>query len=302
MPVTVLAKTDVSLGREKREQPLNDLIPVDLDYYERAEELERQKDALIEHAAAINSLEASLSSVPGAILYEMPIATGSVGTVARYRGAGDTGTPGGTPVVSVVTQASYPSGNALRLRATGLTGGVVWPILHGLALPNEYIVEIEISGMDADGTDYKAIVMPFADFFGGSNEYVRGLAMEIADNVSSIDRRAIEVASGPFARSSGTNIGDSCSIGNQPDLPAGPLFCRYHVRRAGGFTPARWQVCAEHRAHGAAGQPQTWGISGVDTARTAWDGLTFDEIAIGVFGEFSGNMNVDISRLRIRSV
>lgn len=51
--VTALSKTDGSLGRVKNTLPGSDPSP-DLDYYETAAEHERQKDALIEHANALN--------------------------------------------------------------------------------------------------------------------------------------------------------------------------------------------------------------------------------------------------------
>lgn len=51
--VTALSKTDGSLGRAKNTLPGSDPSP-DLDYYTTADEHERAKDALIEHANALN--------------------------------------------------------------------------------------------------------------------------------------------------------------------------------------------------------------------------------------------------------
>lgn len=239
----------------------------------------------------------------GDILYEMPIATASVGTPVRYRSSADSGTPAGSAATSVVAWESYPSGQALRLRGTGLTGGLVWPIQHGLTLPSEYVVEIALSGMDADASNMIAVVMPFCDFFdgGGTDDTVRGLALEHYRGLQQVDRRTIDMASTEYTRVLGSGIGDTCQWPTSPDYPTGLHHIRAHVARAGGFTPARWVVHTEHRCAGTASAPSVWSMSGADSPQSQLDALTFDDIAIGVFGTGGSDMNVDIARLRIRT-
>ncbi len=265
-----------------------------------ADEWDRLVDKVFALEASLDGLGASPS---GEILYDMPIATASVGTPARYRSSGDSGTPGGTPATSLVAWESYPSGQALRLAATSLSGGLVWPILHGLTLPPEYVLEVDFAGMDAGSAGNVCVVMPFCDFFtGGSGDgavaTVRGFALEHYRGLAQIDRRTIDLVSGPYARVLGSGIGDSLQWTATPDFPAGVHSARFRVNRAGGFTPARWLVRTEHRGGAASGAPSLWSMSGADTPQSQLDALTFDDVGIGVFGS-SGDMNVDIARLRI---
>jgi hypothetical protein len=300
MPVTVLTKTDESIGREKQEQPLNTLVPVDLDFYETAEEHERQKDALIEHANAINDLEDSVGSIPGAILYDMPIATASVGVAVRFRTNGDTGTPSGTAAKSLVAYESYPNKQALRLSATGLNGGLVWPVLHGITLPEEYILEVAIAGLDAASGGNKGLIFAMCDFYSESGvDSVRGLVHEHYRGFGQVDTRTVARLTGPYAAVN--NVITTSGWPNLPNYRQRTPLARYHVRRklTGGLgTPAQWSLRAVHEGNGSSDLP--FHLSGVANPQTDFDGRTFDEIGIGVFGA-SGNMNIDIARLRIRA-
>lgn len=261
-----------------------------------ADEWNRLVDKVFALEEGLDGIGASAS---GELLYDMPIATASVGTPVRYRSSADSGTPTGTPATSLVAWESYPSGQALRLAATGLAGGLVWPINHGLTLPAEYVLEVDFAGMDIGAAGNICVVMPFCDFFqNGGVDTVRGFALEHYRDLAQIDRRTIDLVSGPYTRVLGSGIGDSLQWTATPDYPAGVHSARFRVNRAGGFTPARWLVRTEHRGGAASGAPGLWSMSGADSPQTQLDALTFDDIGIGVFGS-SGAMNVDIARLRI---
>jgi hypothetical protein len=298
MPITVPTKTEESLGIEKSDNVPEGVV-LDPRHWTTAAQLEAMKTKIIELCQAFNGLEAG-----GAVLYDMPIAEESVGTPVRYRSSADSGTPEGTPAVSVVGWESYPSGQSLRLRGTGLAGGLVWPILHGLTLPSEYVVELALSGMDADASNMIAVVLPFCDFFagGGEDDTVRGLVLEHQRGLQQVDRRTIDMVSSEYTRVLGSGIGDTCQWPTSPDYPAGLHHLRIHVARAGGLTPARWVVHTEHRSAGTASAPSVWSMSGADSPQSQLNGLTFDDIGIGVFGTGASDMNIDIARLRIRSV
>lgn len=269
-------------------------------YTINADEFDQVVDILDDLTDSIAAVDASIDTLPGAILYDMPIATASVGVAVRFRTNSDTGTPSGTAAKSLVAYESYPNKQALRLSATGLDGGLVWPVLHGITLPEEYILEVEIAGLDAASGGNKGLIFAMCDFYTESGaDSVRGLVHEHYRGFAQVDTRTIARITGPYAAVN--NVITTTGWPNTPNYEQRTHLARYHVRRklTGGLgTPAQWSLRAVHEGNGNSDLP--FHLSGVADPQTDFDGKTFDDIGIGVFGA-SGDMNIDIARLRIRA-
>lgn len=250
-------------------------------------------------ALARSAAEAA-NGVVGGVLFDMAISEDSVGPPVRYRTSGDTGTPTGTAAKSLVAYESYPNKQALRLSATGLAGGLVWPILHGLTLPEEYVLEVEIAGLDVASGGNKGVIFALCDFYSESGvDSVRGLVHEHYRGLGQVDTRTITRLTGPYAAVN--NVLTTTGWPNSPDYEQRTHVARYHVRRKltpNMGTPAQWSLRAVHEGNGSSDLP--FHLSGVADAQSDFDGRVFDEIGVGVFGT-SGDMNIDIARLRIRS-
>ncbi len=313
---TLPTKTDGSIGRVKVTLPGSAGSP-DLDYYVTAEEYERLKTALVDVCAEVGKNDGSTAGslvnrvsgleVGGDVLYDMPIATGSVGTPARVRDSGDgPSVPAGTPSETVVPWNSFPNKNALRLSCSGMDGGgFVWPINHGLGdLPESYILEVWLSGLDSAAGGLTALIMPMAQLYnaGGAFNTARGYAFLAYAALSQIDRETVDLVTTNYARVLSPAVGLSF---NWPGLAPPvynrePAYLRFAVRHQPALTPARWTIQAEAQAGGATTSPVQWGHGSVDDPLTQLNGLTLRNIGIGVFG--TGAMDIDIARLRIRSL
>lgn len=295
MPITVPSKTEESLGIEKSDNVPEGVV-LDPRHWTTAAQLELMKTKLIELCASFNAIEGSVASIPGAILYDMPIATASVGAPVRYRTNADSGTPAGTAATSLVTCESYPNRQALRLSATGLTGGLVWPVLHGLTLPEEYVLEVEIASLAVTN---KGVIFSMCDFYAdGGVDSVRGLSHEHYRALGQVDTRTVARLTGPY--------GAVNNIVTTTGWPVTPAFnrrlhvARYHVRRRltpNIGSPAQWTLRAVHDGDGQSDMP--FALSGVANAQADFNSQVFDEIGIGVYGA-SGAMHIDVAGLRIR--
>lgn len=265
--------------------------PAPREFTFNADEFNKLVDLLDELTTAVEE------AGQGDILYEMPIATASVGTPVRYRTSADSGTPAGTAATSLVAYESYPNRQALRLSATGLTGGLVWPILHGLTLPEEYVLEVEIASLDATN---KGVIFSMCDFFQEAGiDSVRGLSHEHYRAFGQVDTRTVARLTGPYAAVN--NAVTTTGWPNTPSFARRVHVARYHVRRR--LTPhigapAQWTLRAVHEGDGSA--DMSFALSGVANAQADFDSQVFAEIGIGVYGA-SGAMHIDVAGLRIRT-
>ncbi len=128
---------------------------------------------------------------------------------------------------------------------------------------------------------------------------MRGLVHEHSRGSAQLDTRTIARLTGPYAAVN--NVITTTGWPNTPNYEQRTHVARYHVRRklTGGLgSPAQWSLRAVHEGNGNSDLP--FHLSGVADSQTDFDGKTFDEIGIGVFGA-SGDMNIDIARLRIRA-
>jgi len=154
--LTVLpTKTDGSIGREKSETPVSSGLPVNLDYYETAEEAERAKDALI---AVCNEVGLSDGSTVGSLVYRVTAIEG--GAIP-------------TDVIALAEQGSAPAAlaNSVKLYAkdnagtsalyartddgvehelTGAAASTEWPVTivnaSGSLTAASQVVEVDATG------------------------------------------------------------------------------------------------------------------------------------------------------------
>ena len=309
MPVTVLTKTDDSIGREKQEQPLNALVPVDLDFYETAEEHERQKDALIEHADAINDLETSVGdletsvgSIPGAVLFDMPIATASVGTPRRMNTAGGSFTDT-SKGASVVASASMPGRNVLQL-AANVQGGWMWPLNNLPTLPAEgYVLDIELDEAGDSGGGIPIPSIGFVDLVSPSgNNTVAGLQL-LTGAIGYLQPSVIPLGAGYAAPVSPfVTLSPWGTAPTPTELQKATARIVIEFRRQASQTPARWSVAAT--CYSTDGQVYRVACSGVSHPQTDLDGKALATIALGMWNDSgsAGAANFSIARLRVLSL
>jgi hypothetical protein len=156
--------------------------------------------------------------------------------------------------------------------------------------------------MDSMLGSNKAVVFPFCELFlDGANRTVRGLSVEFYRYQGQAEPRPVDVALGPYSRVSGSTLGPVQGYGSTPDFPAGENVVTFLVRRRlpNLGTTAEWSMRSQYLGTDT---PMTnYFISGEADAHAPFDAQAMTEIAIGVFGG-SGDMDVDIARLRILSV
>lgn len=309
MPVTVLTKTDESIGREKQEQPLNALVPVDLDFYETAEEHERQKDALIEHANAINNLEDSVSdiedsvaSIPGAVLYDMPIATASVGTPRRMNTAGGSFTDT-SKSASVVASASMPGRNVLKL-AANVQGGWMWPLQGLPTLPAAgYVLDIELDEAGDSGGGIPVPSIGLVDLVSPSgNNTVAGLQL-LTGAIGYLQPSVIPLGAGYAAPVSPfVTLSPWATAPTPSEMQKGTARIVIEFRRQASQTPARWSVAAT--CYSTSGDVRRVACSGVSHPQTDLDGKALATIALGLWNDSgsAGAANLSVARLRVLSL
>lgn len=239
------------------------------------------------------------------ILYEMPINVASVGTPARVRDATDSpAVPAGTPATSIVPWTSYTNKNALRLAATGMDGGgIIWPINHGLGnLPESYILEIWLSGIDSYTSGLTGLILPMCQFFNDTATYdtVRGYTFLTYAGFQQIDRETIDLVTTDYARVLSPAIGLANQWPGAPNYNRETAHIQIYVRHNPSQTPAEFVLQTETRTGGMSTSPIQWGHGSVDDPLTQLDGFALRNIGIGVFG--NGDMDIDIARLVIRSL
>lgn len=290
--VTVLSKTDGSIGRVKKEQPLNALIPVDLDYYETAEEHERIKDALIEHANALNS-----GSGP---LFELDTATTDGWASPEWiRTEADTpSSPAGTgPTLSVVARPDMPSLSALRF-AANVRGGYVWRV-PGLTLPTTgYVLEVDVCGYASD--TWVAGIMPICT----AADPVAGLSFSQRRTAANFYTHEVGLETTDYSRPAPLT---NPAIGYTPSavkLQAGPLRLSWTVRRAPDVLPPEWQI-----RFAAEGTDEAVGVANFSNVApwgpvSSLDNATFDAVGIFVLVDSGGaaDVSIDIAGLRVRAL
>jgi hypothetical protein len=306
--VTALSKTDGSLGRVKNTLPDSNPSP-DLDYYETAAEHERQKDALIEHANALNEqaiaitdLEASLGSVSGAVLYDMPISTASVGTPRRLNTAGGAFTDT-SKSASVVASRSMPGRNVLRLAAT-VQGGWMWPLQGLPALPAEgYILDVEIDEAGNSGGGIPVPSIGFVDLVSpGGSDTVAGLQL-MTGAIGFIQPSVIPLGAG-FSNPSSpfVTLSPWATSPTPTELNKATVRLVVEFRRQASQTPAQWSVAAT--CYPTDSQVRRVAVSGVSHPQAALNGRPLSTIALGMWNDSgsAGAANLSIARLLVKSL
>lgn len=236
------------------------------------------------------------------VLYDMPIATASVGTAVFVRDEADNpAAPGSTAASSIVDIQAGPdlTAKALRLALSGGSdaGGWIFPIDCG-ALPDEgFVVEIVFSGMDVNALG--GFFMPLADFTTVPGT-VEGLAVSFFSGVYNTTAE-FDVTSSTFARFvAGPSLQGWPSSPTQSRCDKGPHVQRIEVRRAQGTTPATWMVKQTLESPDGTYVVSS-AVSGVSNPVTSFDGKTYTQIGIGpwVPGGYTPPCHIDIQSLRV---
>lgn len=255
--------------------------------------------ALQEIALAVEGLSGGGGS---GVLYDMPIATASVGTAVFVRDEADNpAAPGSTAASSIVDIQAGPdlTAKALRLALSGGSdaGGWIFPIDCG-ALPDEgFVVEIVFSGMDVNALG--GFFMPLADFTTVPGT-VEGLAVSFFSGVYNTTAE-FDVTSSTFARFvAGPSLQGWPSSPTQSRCDKGPHVQRIEVRREQGTTPATWMVKQTLESPDGTYVVSS-AVSGVSNPVTSFDGKTYTQIGIGpwVPGGYTPPCHIDIQSLRV---
>lgn len=252
MPVTVPTKTDGSIGREKREQPLNALIPLDLDYYETAAEREAQKDALIELAGAVNDLESGAGAGPQ-LLLDMPIATSAVAAGAAASWGRCTNnlpaTPAGTASVSLVADPTGAGGSCLRVGATGSAEGLWMYALQNLTVPAAgFVLEIDVADLpDVSVSAGSGVIgLGYEDYaLGGARSAPRGLFLRFYRGAANFDLRQWRLETTNYTRDEHIDLLSGGTLHDTAAFEAGGFRLRIEVRRVNATTPYRYLARVE---------------------------------------------------------
>ena len=211
-------------------------------------------------------------------------------------GGGTTGYEGlGTPTASIVGMQSMPSRPVLRLTfSASIRGGWLFPLLAAASIPAEgCAIEVELAGRS---TDHELVVMPLVKNGGGP---VIGFGMH-QDGTTSVTCRLYAAGSGGvYGAPAGSGYGTTPAYGTTPDYTKAPTHLRVEVRRASGFTPARWELRAWLTTR-VSGAVNAWGLSGVSHAVVAWDGLDMSAIAVGMHNAGAAAAgSIDIAHMRV---
>lgn len=237
------------------------------------------------------------------ILWEMPIDVASVGTPVYIRTTADTpASPVGTgPTETVVPAVSFIANDALQL-AANVGGGYIWPLNHGLTLPDEgYALEVWVS--DVTELYYFGLICPCIDFTGSTAE---GLIVPIYGNASNTDIYSLAIASSTYARVGALAASGAgwLSFLNPANLAKGPGKMLLEVRRNRvSASETNWRITMECAAPG--GNSKTYvENSSVSTATAEIDGNYLLEPALGVWVDYitAYDVQLTIEKLRIMTL
>lgn len=303
MPITVPTKTEGSLGIEKSDNVPEGVV-LDPRHWTTAAQLEEMKTKIIELCQGLNSLETSLGSVPGALLYDMPIATASVGAPRRMNTAGGSFTDT-SKSASLVASRSFPSREVLRLSAT-VQGGWMWPLVNVPDLPAEgYVIDLEIDEAGDSGGGIPIPSVGLVDLVSpGGSDTVAGLQI-LGGAVGNIQPSVIPLGAGyadpdsPFATLS--------AWGTAPtpvELDKGTCRMVIEFRRLAAAEPdsAEWSIAVT--TYSTDGQVYRVARSCVSDPSVDLEGRSFSAIALGLWNDSGapGAANFSVARLRILSL
>lgn len=309
MPVTVPTKTDGSIGREKREQPLNALLPVDLDYYETAAEREIQKDTLIALAEAVNDLEDDVSAL-GGLLFELnPLVITDLGNLEVQGKTGPSGAAfaGTVTATGNIASAWDSATKVLKLTTSGsMKGFGLRRVLCGTLPAAGFIVDLGIAGLGGLATT--RLVLAFYEQRAGTNG--RGVAVSFLHNDPTL-----------YATGFGDDAVDSPAVNTSPlafdavaggfanalaDFTKGPARVVAEFRKVDASSPERWTMRV--RLEGHAGAVQSHCYSGVSAPSSGWStaidvaGATMSRLALGAWCTSAEGGDLSISHLRVYSL
>ena len=310
MPVTVPTKTDGSLGREKQEQPLNALIPVNLDFHETAEESERLKDKVIELCGAVNDLEAG-AGAGSVLLLDMPVATAAVAATETWgRGPlNGPAAPAGTASVSLVDDPALPGRNCLRVGATGSAEGLWLNAIQNVTLPAAgYVLEVDVA-------DLPDVTLPVASgiigiaysehALGGARSTPRGIFLQLYRGAANNELLQWRLESGNYTRMQTlASLETAGVLRDDAAVQAHGIKVRIEVRKVDASTPLRYAVAVDVRD---AGGRAYGGRSSIATPLNAdLDAKTFNKLGLGGFTDSGGGPAgaswISVRQLRVWSL
>lgn len=238
---------------------------------------------------------------PHAVLYDMPIAVGSVGTPVFVRDEADLplapASAASAPAVVNIQAGPALDAKALRLAcAGGLSGGGwLFPVNTGPLPPEGFIIEVFFSGMDANNIG--GFLMPLAEFTGVT---VQGFAVNMFSQLYNASAE-LRIATATYSQwFNGPSFYGWPSAPTQVRCDKGPFKQTIELRKKDGQTPACWQVT--QTLESPDGQyVVASAVSGVSNPIASFDGKTYSAIAIGpwVPTGYTPPASLDIQSLRI---
>lgn len=299
MPVDTLTKTVGSLGPVKTDTKAYTRTTSEL----AAAEIEAIKDALIDHADAINTLE----TAAGEILWEWnKTDVSQFDTNLSYDDTVATAQSGSAALSFVAAASGYRNTPLIRLTADGLRGGLVFPLKTSeITLPERYQIEVVCTyAFSGDGPGMGAVVAPFGA--AASTEW-RGALVRTLSEQSGIDSALTtdnDPTSGLTLRDSGIgNVDASTDTFNVNAFNRGGRRLLIDVWRAKA-TDTDFLIAyrVEDPASTDRGSLCEDDLSGAAVVSTDWVDVDFNRVGLGIDGDSASYSGViDFSEFRIRA-
>lgn len=315
MPITELPTKAVgSLGPEKTDSrayvnPGTELPAIELEAIKSAI-IELYGEVGLSDGSTADSINASPAGAPnlqlGALLWEWNETDVSQFEVTALSHGSDLGGAGDGDSTLALTAHVYGqpfvrAGNAtgivLRITATSLTGGGVFPVLASeLTLPERYVLVARYAHHST--TQIRGGIYPWLD---GTADGLSFDGYFVDRHLSSNSHQGRAVKAGDINASSLDNYG-SPGTWDQDAIDSGGMQAIYTVhQRPAGATPAYARMSAESRC-GSGIEPRFAQEVPSTSAfvSTSWDGIDMDRFGIGVWAlNAAQSGTVDVSRLRI---
>lgn len=267
-----------------------------------ADEFDQVVDILDDLTDSIAAVDASIDTLPGAVLYDMPIATASVDTPRRMNTAVGSFTDT-SKSASVVASASMPGRNVLKL-AANVQGGWMWPLQGLPTLPAAgYVLDIELDEAGDSGGGIPVPSIGLVDLVSPSgNNTVAGLQL-LTGAIGYLQPSVIPLGAGyaapvnPFV-----TLSPWATSPTPSEMQKGTARIVIEFRRQASQTPARWSVAAT--CYSTSGDVRRVACSGVSHPQTDLNGMALATIALGLWNDSgsAGAANLSIARLRVLSL